>query len=92
MVGDGTGGHPPEAPYDAINVAAASAAGVPPALEEQLADGGRLVIPAGDGTQRLVRVRRTGDRLVREELGEVRFVPLVPGEGSAAGSSDAAGG
>ncbi|HWH14510.1 MAG TPA: protein-L-isoaspartate(D-aspartate) O-methyltransferase [Miltoncostaeaceae bacterium] len=92
VVGDGTGGHPPEAPYDAINVAAASAAGVPPALEEQLADGGRLVIPAGDGTQRLVRVRRTGDRLVREELGEVRFVPLVPGEGSAAGSSDAAGG
>jgi len=91
VVGDGTRGHPAAAPYDAINVAAASAAGVPQALEEQLAPGGRLVIPAGEDVQHLLRIRREGDRLVRERLGEVRFVPLVPGEPSP-GEGDPAGG
>ncbi|MDQ3741036.1 MAG: protein-L-isoaspartate(D-aspartate) O-methyltransferase [Actinomycetota bacterium] len=76
LVGDGTRGHPAEAPYDAINVAASARDDVPPALVEQLARGGRLVIPVG---QRLVVVRRddTG-KLHREDAGGVRFVPLVP--------------
>jgi protein-L-isoaspartate(D-aspartate) O-methyltransferase len=77
---DGTGGWPPGAPYDAISVAAGARA-VPPALLEQLAPGGRLVMPLGrrPERQRLVRVRRdaSGEERV-EDLGiPVRFVPLV---------------
>ena len=77
LVGDGSLGHPAAAPYDAINVAAACAGAIPPALEEQLAPGGRLVIPADAADQRLVLVRRTGDSFTRERLDRVRFVPLV---------------
>ena len=78
VVGDGASGLPGEAPFDAINVAAAAGAGVPPALEAQLAVGGRLVAPVADGDQRLVLVRRTGeDALERTTLERVRFVPLV---------------
>jgi protein-L-isoaspartate(D-aspartate) O-methyltransferase len=77
VVGDGSLGHPAGAPYDAINVAATSSSGVPPALEDQLADGGRLVIPVEDGEQRLVLVRRHGDELEHRRLEQVRFVPLV---------------
>src|SRR5262249_45796915 len=53
LVGDGTLGVPDEAPFDAINVAAASAS-VPPALEAQLGPGGRLVAPVENGDQRLL--------------------------------------
>jgi protein-L-isoaspartate(D-aspartate) O-methyltransferase len=78
VVGDGTLGYEPSAPYDAINVAAASRAGVPPALEEQLAVGGRLVVPTDRGEQRLVLVRKRADGSVdRQALEPVRFVPLV---------------
>jgi len=80
VVGDGTHGFPPAAPYDAINVAAACAGRVPPALEDQLADGGRLVAPVGDADQELVLVTREGSGLVRKPAGAVRFVPLVPGD------------
>lgn len=78
VVGDGTRGLADQAPFDAIVVTACPPA-VPPALTDQLADGGRLVIPVGpeQGVQTLVRVTRRGDRLDTEDLGPVRFVPLV---------------
>ena len=75
---DGTLGWPPQAPYDAILVTA-GAPQVPPPLVEQLALGGRLVIPVGDRySQNLTRIRRTpqGD-LKTEYLGGCRFVKLI---------------
>jgi protein-L-isoaspartate(D-aspartate) O-methyltransferase len=77
MAADGTRGWPEEAPFDAINVAAACEGPLPAALLEQLADGGRLVAPIRDGDERLVVLRRRGGELVRSEHGSVRFVPLV---------------
>jgi protein-L-isoaspartate(D-aspartate) O-methyltransferase len=77
IVGDGSRGYPAAAPYDAINVAAAAADRPPAALEEQLADGGRLVVPVDGRDQRLMLVHRTGDRFVRTWHEPVRFVPLV---------------
>jgi protein-L-isoaspartate(D-aspartate) O-methyltransferase len=77
VVGDGSRGWPELAPYDAIAVAAAVAR-VPRALRDQLALGGRLVIPVGEELQMLIRVVRTGESEWREEpIAEVRFVPLV---------------
>jgi protein-L-isoaspartate(D-aspartate) O-methyltransferase len=86
--GDGTLGWPEAAPFDAIIVTAGGPA-VPRALVEQLADGGRLVIPVGGEArdQHLVRARREGDRLLPEDLGPVRFVPLIGAQGWA-GTSD----
>jgi protein-L-isoaspartate(D-aspartate) O-methyltransferase len=81
--GDGTLGWPEHAPYDAI-VVAAGGPEVPQALLDQLAVGGRLVIPIGPDlrTQNLVRVRRRADgSVVREDLGGVRFVPLIGAQG-----------
>jgi protein-L-isoaspartate(D-aspartate) O-methyltransferase len=82
-VGDGSRGWPEHAPYEAI-VVAAGAPEVPEALKEQLAVGGRLVIPVGRGRtlQDLLRLRRLSEtEYQREELGGVRFVPLVGEEG-----------
>jgi protein-L-isoaspartate(D-aspartate) O-methyltransferase len=76
LVADGTLGVEDAAPFDAINVAAASAA-VPPALEAQLGPGGRLVAPVENGDQRLLLVRRHDGALERTPLERVRFVPLV---------------
>jgi protein-L-isoaspartate(D-aspartate) O-methyltransferase len=77
LVGDGTLGWRPFAPYDAILVAAASPE-VPAPLVEQLAPGGRLIIPLGDRqTQVLTLVRRVGDALERSTVADVRFVPLL---------------
>ena len=81
--GDGTLGWPEHAPYDAI-VVAAGGPEVPPALLDQLAEGGRLVIPIGPDprNQDLVRVRRrAAGGTVRELLGSVRFVPLIGAQG-----------
>ena len=75
-IGDGGLGWPEEAPFDAVMVAAA-AAEIPPALEEQLAPGGRLIIPVGVEFQELCLVSRTRKGLERERLLPVRFVPLV---------------
>lgn len=77
--GDGTLGWPEEAPFDAI-VVAAGGPKIPPALLEQLRVGGRLVIPVGESleTQQLVRaIKREGGGFDYEELGAVRFVPLI---------------
>ena len=77
--GDGFEGWAAYAPFDGIIVAAASYA-VPPALVEQLADGGRLVIPVGtDREQQLLRITHRGERLEKETLGPVTFVPLLQG-------------
>jgi protein-L-isoaspartate(D-aspartate) O-methyltransferase len=79
--GDGFEGWPPYAPYDGILVAAASMA-VPPALLDQLGNGGRLIMPVGaDREQRLLRVTRRGDSFEREDLGPAIFVPLLQGLG-----------
>lgn len=77
LVGDGTLGWRPFAPYDAILVAAASPE-VPAPLVEQLAPDGRLVIPLGDRkSQTLTLVRREGDQLRTSTVADVRFVPLL---------------
>lgn len=81
--GDGTLGWPEHAPYDAIVVTAA-APKAPKPLLEQLATGGRLVIPVGPSLelQLLVRVRRLSEHVYRDEqLCGVRFVPLIGAEG-----------
>jgi protein-L-isoaspartate(D-aspartate) O-methyltransferase len=75
IVGDGRLGYPEAAPYDAINVAASGE--VPIELEDQLAPGGRLVAPVGDGEQRLTLLRRVEDGVQRTAFEPVRFVPLV---------------
>ncbi len=80
--GDGSQGWFEHSPYDAIIVAAGSP-GIPRPLKDQLAIGGRLVIPTGSSrAQDLVRIRKTGDEdFEREEQFGVRFVPLVGDEG-----------
>jgi protein-L-isoaspartate(D-aspartate) O-methyltransferase len=76
-LGDGTLGWREYAPYDAITVSA-GAPHIPPALESQLADGGRLLIPIGDKTQQMLTCfRRQGDRLERRDIVPVHFVPLI---------------
>lgn len=81
--GDGSVGWPEHAPYDGIVVAAAGPR-VPGSLRDQLGPGGRLVMPLGKGggMQALVRERRNAmGGFSREELGSVRFVPLIGEEG-----------
>jgi protein-L-isoaspartate(D-aspartate) O-methyltransferase len=80
-VGDGYQGLPEQAPFDAINVAAAAGESVAETLERQLAPGGRLVMPIGESDQHLMLSRRTPDGILRFKLEPVRFVPLVPGPG-----------
>jgi len=76
---DGRMGWPEHAPYDAIIVTAAGAA-LDPALLAQLADGGTLVAPVGGpASQSLLRLRKTAEGVVQDDLGRVVFVPLVSG-------------
>ncbi len=80
-VGDGSTGWPEQAPIGRILVTAA-AADVPPALADQLDEGGIMVVPVGEeyGNQQVLRITRTADGFDHEELLPVRFVPLVEGE------------
>lgn len=77
LVGDGTLGWPDFAPYDAILVSAASP-DIPEPLVQQLGEGGRLLIPVGPADEQvLMMIVRRGERLVRQEIAPVRFVPLL---------------
>ena len=77
LLGDGTLGWSAYAPYGAI-VVAAGGPEIPPPLVEQLAPGGRLLIPLGDrGAQTLTLVERLESELRRTSLGDARFVPLL---------------
>ena len=74
---DGTLGLPEEAPFDAI-VCTAGAEDLPKAYPEQLAEGGRLLIPIGPPSrQQMVRIMRSDGKLQHEVLGSFGFVPLV---------------
>lgn len=81
-VGDGTLGLTDKAPFDAILVTAGGPV-IPDSLINHLAMGGRLVIPVGDkGEQKLMRVNKTATgELIAENLGSVRFVPLIGTKG-----------
>ena len=78
--GDGSKGWPEQQPFDRIMVTAAAPA-VPQVLIDSLAEGGILVVPVGEERrdQQLVRIIRTPEGIVTEDLGPVRFVPLVEG-------------
>jgi protein-L-isoaspartate(D-aspartate) O-methyltransferase len=84
--GDGTKGWPEQPSFDRIMITAAAAT-IPDALIECLADGGVLVAPVGEAKkdQLLMRIQRTGDSFTTEDLGTVRFVPLVAGLPRSAG-------
>ena len=85
--GDGSLGLPAFAPFDRIIVTAA-APRIPPPLVDQLADGGRLVIPVGGDTeQTIVRVIREGSRIIETPMLACRFVKLIGKEGWAARSN-----
>lgn len=73
---DGSRGWPEAAPFDAVMVTAAANV-IPASLEEQLAEGGRMIIPVGVDFQELVLVKKGARGLERESLIPVRFVPLV---------------
>jgi len=75
---DGSLGLSEAAPFDSIIVAAA-AIGVPPALKEQLAPGGRLIVPVGGAEQRLLLIERQGNVFRESWYEAVRFVPLLGG-------------
>lgn len=81
IIGDGSQGHSPGAPYDAIAVHAATPE-APHSLLDQLAEGGSLVVPIATGTADLLTAftRENGD-LRQETIGPCRFVPLIGAEG-----------
>jgi protein-L-isoaspartate(D-aspartate) O-methyltransferase len=76
---DGSMGLPEAAPFDGIIVAAA-ASGIPDALLQQLAPGGRMIVPVGSGDQALCLIERTATGLTEKWLDAVRFVPLRGGK------------
>ena len=76
--GDGTQGLPEAAPFDTIIVAAGGMS-VPPALKNQLAPDGRLLIPVGEADQQLLLIERQGNVFRESWRDAVRFVPLLTG-------------
>ena len=79
--GDGSKGLPSKAPFNKILVTAGAPV-IPNALTEQLADGGSLVIPVGDREkQKMIRIKRKGDQLVKDTFDNFAFVPLLGEEG-----------
>ncbi len=80
LLRDGTMGWPEQAPFDRIMMTCA-AIDIPTQLVEQLAEGGIMVLPVGleDHDQRLIKLTRTHDGAETEDLGPVKFVPLLPG-------------
>jgi protein-L-isoaspartate(D-aspartate) O-methyltransferase len=77
LLGDGTLGWREYGPYDAI-VVSAGAPHIPPALEAQLAEGGRLLIPIGDRDEQMLSLfTRHGQQLEQRDIGPARFVPLI---------------
>ncbi len=77
-VSDGSWGWPEAAPFDAV-LAAASPAQIPSSLMEQVRPGGRLIMPVGESSQRLVGLVRTAEGFRTFDLGPVRFVPMRSG-------------
>ena len=81
LLGDGTVGWREYAPYQAILVSAGGPS-VPPALVEQLAEGGRMIVPVGTREeQSLLLVTRQGGQVTTQEIAPVRFVPLLGTQG-----------
>lgn len=76
--GDGYYGWPEKSPFDAI-IVTCGAGHIPPALIEQLAEGGRMVIPVGKGWQKLLLVRKKNEKVTTEFVTDVIFVPLLGG-------------
>ena len=79
-IGDGYRGWPAKAPFDAIIVTAAPET-VPQALIDQLAEGGRMVLPVGVGVQELVLIEKKNGKVIKRDIASVRFVPMVHGDG-----------
>jgi protein-L-isoaspartate(D-aspartate) O-methyltransferase len=78
-IGDGYRGWPDQAPFDAIVVTAAPPE-VPQALVDQLADGGRMVVPVGTSYQELLVIEKKDGKVTKRALAPVRFVPMVKGK------------
>jgi len=78
-VGDGYKGWPEKAPFDAIVVTAAPPE-IPKALVEQLAEGGRMVVPVGTAFQELLLIEKKGGEITKRVITAVRFVPMVKGK------------
>lgn len=75
---DGHWGWPQSGPYDGI-IAAAAPENIPQGLLDQMADGGRMILPVGGEKQSLVLVTRSGNSWTRKILQDVKFVPFLPG-------------
>ncbi len=80
VCGDGTLGYEPLAPYDRIYITA-SGPTIPKPLIEQLKNGGKIVAPIGQYIQNLILLEKRGNTLIKKNLGEVAFVPLIGEEG-----------
>jgi protein-L-isoaspartate(D-aspartate) O-methyltransferase len=78
-IGDGYLGWPDKAPFDAVIVTAAPEE-IPRALIEQLAEGGRMVLPVGVGIQELVLLEKKNGKVEQRHVTSVRFVPMVHGD------------